>query len=228
MSLFSELKRRNVFKVGLAYLALGWAVIQAGSTLVPVLHLPEWTLSMVLWLGLAGLPFVLVFAWIYELTPDGLRRTGEVDAAQSIGALTSRRLDVVIIAMLGVAMLLFALDRFIPRPPDASPPVEAGHARDTNPDATADTDGRAHGALLQGATLTPEEKSIAVLPFVDMSPGKDQEYFSDGISEELLNLLAKIPELKVIARTSSFSFKGKDVAIAEIARQLNVAHVLEG
>ncbi len=209
MSLIAELKRRNVFRVSAAYLALGWIVTQVTTTVAPMLHLPAWVGPVVLWIGVIGFPFVVMFAWIYELTPEGLKRESEIDPSASITHHTARRLDFVIIALLVVAIGLFAFHEFRP-------------ARDT---------GVTLVARPTGGTASPAagvDRSVAVLPFVDMSAGKDQEYFADGISEELLNLLAKVPQLRVIARTSSFSFKGKEVDIAEIAKKLNVANVLEG
>ncbi len=210
MSLFAELKRRNVFRVAAAYLALGWIVTQVTSTVAPMLHLPDWIGPVVLWIGLIGFPFVLMFSWIYEITPEGIRKESEVDRTQSITHHTARRLDYVVIALLVVAIGLFAFHEFRPGGRDRVTVV----AR-PSPVAT------------QGSSSEPD-RSVAVLPFVDMSASKNQEYFADGISEELLNLLAKVPQLRVIARTSSFSFKGKEADIAEIAKKLNVANVLEG
>jgi TolB-like protein/tetratricopeptide (TPR) repeat protein len=209
MSLIAELKRRNVFRVSVAYLALGWIVTQVTSTVAPMLHLPPWIGPVVLWIGVIGFPFVVMFSWIYELTPEGLKRESEVDPAGSITHHTARRLDYVVIALLVAAIGLFAFREF--RPVADEPVTIVARTTPAAPPAVADID-----------------RSVAVLPFVDMSAGKDQEFFADGISEELLNLLAKVPQLRVIARTSSFSFKGKDVDIAEIARKLNVANVLEG
>jgi TolB-like protein len=212
--LIDELKRRNVFKAGAAYLALGWVVTQVTSTVAPLLHMPEWIGPVVVWIGVIGFPFVIMFSWIYELTPEGLKREREVDRSASITHVTSRRLDHIIIALLVLAIGLFAFDRFSPR--KAEPAAAAREA----PAAPA--------AAAPPATAAAGDNSIAVLPFVDMSQSKDQEYFSDGLSEELLNLLAQLPQLRVIARTSSFAFKGKEVGVTEIAKSLNVANVLEG
>lgn len=211
MSLIAELRRRNVFRVAAAYLALGWIVTQVTATVAPMLGLPPWVGPVVLWIGAIGFPFALLFAWIYELTPEGLKRESEIDRSESITHLTARRLDLVVIGLLVVAIGLFALREFRP--------VEQEQR-------TADASTEDAVAL---APATPgEDRSLAVLPFVDMSAARDQEYFADGISEEVLNLLAQVPQLRVIARTSSFSFKGKDVDIAEIAKKLNVTNVLEG
>ena len=227
VSLIAELKRRNVFKVSAAYLALSWAVIEISGTLVPALHLPEWTLSLLVWVALIGFPFVALFAWVFELTPDGLKRSNDVDRSESISTRTSRRLDYIIIAMLGVVTVMFALDRFYQREGETEVVAERVAPQAAEPSTPAVAN---EPAATQHAESLPApiEKSIAVLPFVDMSQAKDQEYFADGMSEELLNLLAKAPDLKVIARTSSFAFKGKEVPIADIAKMLGVAHVLEG
>ncbi len=218
-SLFAELRRRNVFKAAAAYLALGWVITQVTSTVAPALHLPDWIVPVVVWIGVIGFPFVIMFSWIYELTPEGLKRESEVDRSASITHITSRRLDYIGISLLVLAIGLFAFDRFVPRRVE---PAAASREVQTPAMPSASTPSAA------SAVPAASDNSIAVLPFVDMSQTKDQEYFSDGISEELLNLLAKIPQLQVTARTSSFAFKGEKIGIAEVARQLHVAHVLEG
>jgi TolB-like protein/Tfp pilus assembly protein PilF len=215
LSLIEELKRRNVFKAGAAYLALGWVVTQVTSTVAPLLHMPDWIGQVVVWIGVIGFPFVIMFSWIYELTPEGLKREREVDRSASITHITSRRLDYIIIGLLVLAIGLFAFDRFAPRKAEPAAAAREVPAASTTPDAAP-------------AAPVASDNSIAVLPFVDMSQAKDQEYFSDGLSEELLNLLAQVPQLRVIARTSSFAFKGKEVGVAEIAKTLSVANVLEG
>lgn len=212
MSFLAELKRRNVVRVGTAYVALGWVVVQVSETLVPLLKLPTWTTSLLVWIGAAGLPFVLVFSWAYELTPDGLRREAEVDRSASITNHTARRLDYIIIGLLALAIGLFAIDRFVRR--DTGSATQVAGAPAGNPAASA--------------RLPGTRKSIAVLPFVNMSDDKDNEFFGDGLAEELLNLLAKVPELRVAARTSSFHFKDKNPTIAEVAAALQVETVLEG
>jgi TolB-like protein/Tfp pilus assembly protein PilF len=216
LSFIAELKRRNVVRVGTAYLALGWVVVQVSQTAVPLLKLPEWTTSLLIWIGVAGLPFVLAFSWVYELTPSGLRREAEIDRGASITHHTARRLDYVIIGLLALAIGLFALDRFGRRESAPPAPVAAAPA------------GAPGGAANAAAESRPGHKSIAVLPFVNMSDDKENEFFGDGLAEELLNLLAKVPELRVAARTSSFHFKGKDPTIAQVASALQVETVLEG
>jgi TolB-like protein len=212
MPFLTELKRRNVFKVAGAYLALGWVVVQATATLAPALNLPASVLPLVTWIGVVGFPFAVVFAWAYELTPDGLKRESEVDRSQSITHVTSRRLDYIIIALLLVAMLMFAADRFIPR--------------ESTADSVTDV---APGALPQEAgTAANDRKSIAVLPFESLSSDVENEHFADGLHDELLTKLAKLHDLKVISRTSVMEYKDKTHNLREIGKALGVATILEG
>lgn len=206
-SFLGELRRRNVLRAGALYVAGVWALAQGIAQLGPSFGLPDWGTRWFVIAAIIGFPFWLAFAWFYEFTPEGLKRESEIDPSDSITHHTGKKLDFAIIGVLALAVVLLLTDRFVLR-----------HGVNEAVPATA------------AATIPDIEKdpSIAVLPLVDMSQGKDQEYFSDGISEELLNLLAKVPKLRVIARTSSFSFKGKDVDIADIARKLNVAALLEG
>ena len=216
MRLFDELKRRNVFKVGAAYLALAWAVVEVTGTVAPMFDLPPWIGRAVVWIGVAGLPFALLFAWVYELTPDGLRRSDEVAPAESVTDATGRKLQLAIAVLLAIAIAVFVLDRFVID--RARAPAAIAATAPASPPVTPATPRPAAAA----------RPSIAVLPFEDMSQARDQEYFADGLSEELLNLLAQLPQLRVIARTSSFSFKDKDADVATIAKSLGVDHVLEG
>ncbi len=212
MSLFQELRRRNVFKVGTAYLVLAWVVVQVTSAAVPALHLPEWINTAVFFFGAIGFPFALFFAWAFEITPDGLKKESEISAEESITAHTGRKLDFVIIAMLVLVAGYFIYEsRFKSRVAEIEEVSEQA-----NQQASAKTQAK------------PEGSSIAVLPFVNMSNDAANEYFSDGISEELLNVLAKIPNLHVTSRSSAFAFKGKDINISEVASKLGVMNVLEG
>ncbi len=215
MSLYNELKRRNVFKVTAAYIIVAWLLLQVSDTLVPALHLPEWFHSGVAFLLILGFPVALIFAWAFELTPEGLKKEKEVDRTQSITHFTGRKLDFTIIGLLLVAAGYLAFDKFVIDPDrDAEEIKTAVEAEQFKTE--------------EAVQSKSQVNSIAVLPFVNMSDDSGNEYFSDGLSEELLNLLVKIPQLQVAARTSSFSFKGKDVKIAQIARELNVSHILEG
>ena len=208
MSLFEELKRRNVVRVGLAYLVLGWLIAQVADLLFGTFGAPDWVMRAFMIVLLLGLPIALLFAWAFEVTPEGIKREADVDRSKSITSQTGRKLDRAIIALLVLAVAYFAVDKFVLR--DAAPAGENN--------VTAD-----------GATAADtSDHSIAVLPFVNMSDDEANEYFSDGLSEELLNVLAKNPELLVAARTSSFSLKGEKLSAIEVGERLNVAHVLEG
>jgi adenylate cyclase len=211
LSLFNELKRRNVFRVGIAYLMGAWLLAQIAELLLDTFNSPDWTMQFFVVVLIIGFPLALFFAWAFELTPEGLKREHEVDRSQSITQQTSRKLDFMIIGVLLVALGYFAYDKLVLTAERDAALVEATKQ-----------------AVSEQGDLADSEKSIAVLPFVNMSEDAGNEYFADGLSEELLNMLVKIPELRVAARTSSFSFKGKDLQISEIAHQLNVSHVLEG
>ena len=208
MSLIAELKRRNVIRMAGLYLVGAWLFVQVSGTLLPVFDAPAWVMKTLVGLLAACFIPALIFSWVFELTPEGIKRDATVASAQSIAPQTARRMDRMIIVVLGLALLYFAVDKFVLAP-----------RRE-----------QAQGAVAARTTQlrTTDDNSIAVLPFLDMSQAKDQEYFSDGLSEELLNQLAQLPQLRVIARTSSFSFKGKEIGVADIARILKVAHVLEG
>jgi TolB-like protein/Tfp pilus assembly protein PilF len=216
MKLFAELKRRNVIRMGGLYLVGAWLLIQIAETLLPAFDVPGWVLrAIIIVLALGFLP-ALVFSWVYELTPEGLKRDAEVDPARSIAPQTAQRMDRLILAGLAAVIVVVAADRFWPR----------ANAPDETPAVGSTTSAPAETAVQQAPDVI--NRSIAVLPFVNMSADPEQEYFSDGLSEEILNLLAQIRELKVSGRTSSFSFKGKDTPIPEIGQLLGVAHVLEG
>jgi len=238
MSLFEELKRRNIFRMAGLYVVGAWLITQVAGTVLPMFGAPDWIgRSIVVLLAIGFVP-TLLFSWIYELTPEGLKRESEIDRSASITSVTGRRIDRSITALLILALGYFAIDKFLLAPGRnareiASAVDQASVASAAKGTASsASTASTAIGAA--GTTGDPsipsieQDPSIAVLPLQDLSQGKDQEYFSDGITEELLDLLAKVPKLRVIARTSSFSYKGKDTPIAEIARALHVAAVLEG
>lgn len=169
MSVLEELKRRNVFKVGLAYAIAAWLLVQVVVSIEAPLRLPDWTDTLVILLLIIGFPAALILSWLFDVTPEGIKRTASTKNREN----------------------------------------STSAAGSSSP-----------------ATLSPG-KSVAVLPFTNMSSDPEQEYFSDGISEELLNLLCCVPDLKVIARTSSFSYKGKAVPITQISRELNVDQILE-
>ncbi len=206
-SLFTELKRRNVIRVGFAYIIAAWLLLQVADVVINNIEAPAWVFQAILLIVVLGFALALIFAWAYELTPEGLKKEKDVDRSESITHVTGRKLDFAIIGVLVLALAYFAYDKF----------------------AVGDSDDAASVAQSDEITETEiPELSIAVLPFVNMSSDPEQEFFSDGISEELLNMLAKFPGLRVAARTSSFQFKGQNQDISKIADTLNVAHVLEG
>ena len=200
MSLIQELKRRNVIRVAVAYSVIGWVLAQVAEFAFENFGAPDWVLKSVVVILLLGLPIAIVFAWAFEMTPEGIKREKEVDRSQSITPQTGKKLDRVIIGVLAVALAWFAWDKF-------------GGPTESDPTA---------------ASTSVSDKSVAVLPFVAMSSGPDDEFFADGMTEEILNSLAQLPELLVTARTSAFSFKGKDIPIQQIAETLGVQHVVEG
>ena len=212
MSFFSELKRRNVIRVATAYVVASWLIIQVIETIFPAFGFGDDAIRLVITvLGIAFIP-ALVFSWVFEITPAGLAKEVHVDKEQSITRFTGKRLDRAIMVLLALAVGYFAFDKFVIDPKRDARLVEK-------------TTQQVRSEAQDEALVSP---SIAVLPFVNMSDDASNEYFSDGLSEELLNLLAKIPELKVASRSSAFSYKGKDFKISEVGSDLNVAHVLEG
>ena len=196
MHLLSELRRRNVFRVASGYAVFGWLLIEIADTIFPYLNMPEWTVTLVIVLLLAGLPLVLIVSWIFDLTPDGLVRTAEVSADSDQQVIRGRELDFIIIVVLMLLLGLLLWDKFNPQ---RSP--------------------------FSALAATP---SIAILPFADLSEQSDQAYFADGLSEEILNLLAHIDALQVTARTSSFAVRDKGMTVPEIGAMLGVSYLLEG
>jgi TolB-like protein len=212
---FDELKRRNVVRVGIAYLVVGWIVFQIGEVMFPTFGTPPWVFKTIILVIAVGFPFALIFAWAFEITPEGVKKTRDVNVAASVTAATGRKLDFMIIAALVVALGYFIWERQVP--------IDAPAHR---PDSVAE-----HVAAIESGETVEEEapkRSIAVIPFVNMSSDKEQEWFADGLTEEILNSLARTPDLLVAARTSSFTFKGSKEDIPTIAKALGVEHILEG
>ena len=204
-NLFTELKRRNVIRVAGLYLVGAWLLIQVASTMLPAFAAPGWVLrAIIITLGVGFIP-TLIFSWAFELTPQGLKREQEVQPNESITPQTGHRIDRVIIAVLVLALAYFCFDKFVLGPRREATLVS--HRADEQKSAA---------------------NSVAVLAFDNLSDDKGSEYFSDGISEELLTVLQKIPGLHVAARTSAFSFKGKNVTAQEIGQKLGVLHLVEG
>ncbi len=205
--------RRNVVRVGVVYLIAAWLLAQVADLMLESFHAPDWVIQAILVVLIIGFPLALIFAWAFELTPEGLKKEKDVDRSQSITPQTGRKLDRSIIAILVVALAYFVWQST----EKGSQPASSG----TQPTSEQTMDGDKRPAVAKA-------KSIAVLPFVNMSSDPEQEYFSDGISEEILNALAKVKELKVAGRTSSFAFKGHNEDLRQIGETLGVSHILEG
>jgi len=206
MSFIGELKRRNVIRVAILYFVSSWLLLQLTDVLSSLLPVPDWTGSLVFLLLLVGLAPALIFAWVYEMTPEGLKREKDIDRSHSITSHTARKINAVIAVLLVLAIVGMIADRLIPETVITETTVEPASASGDGIDAA----------------------SIAVLPFADMSEGGDQQYFTDGLTEELLNMLVRIDGLSVASRTSAFAYRGSSLGIPEIATELGVAHVLEG
>lgn len=216
MIVFKELKRRNVFKVATAYLITAWLIIQIVAVLEPHMNLPEWIVPVIIVFLVVGFPIACLFAWAFELTPEGIKRSKEVVVDDSITTITGRKLDFGIIAAMAIAVVFLTYEAYF------SEDISTDNIAEISSPEKKSNEQTSNNSLPQQVT------SIAVLPFVNMSNDPEQEYFSDGLSEELLNVLARIKQLKVAARTSSFFFKNKNMDIKEIAKKLDVEHVLEG
>jgi adenylate cyclase len=210
MSFFAELKRRNVIRVATAYVVAAWLIVQVVETIFPAFGFGSGAVRIAVIVLVIALIPVLVLSWVFEITPEGLRR--ETGLASEGARHSARRLDRFILVLLALALGYFAFDKFVLDP-----------ARDRQEIEAARQEGRAEAVVERYG-----DSSIAVLPFANLSADPEQEYFSDGITEEILNLLARVPGLRVISRTSAFSFKGRNVKVGDIARELNVRYVLEG
>ena len=214
MSLFEELKRRNVFRVGIAYAISAWVLMQVVDLVLENITAPGWIMQIFMLALAIGFPIALIFAWAFEMTPEGIKKEKDVDRSSSIASKTGRKLDrsIIVVLVLAVVFLLYK--------------------QINQTSLIAPRAGVNQSALATEASNASEAESgpvtIAVLPFVNMSSDPEQEYFSDGITEEILNRLAKIRELQVAARTSAFSFKGQNQDIRQIGEMLGVGTILEG
>ena len=205
MSFFSELKRRQVLRTTAAYVAAAWLLVQVADTVFEAFELGEEAVRLVIIVLALGLIPVIILSWVFQLTPEGLQRDSGDSAAD---APVGRNVDRIIIVLLAAGVTFFAFDKFV-----LDPQRDEEIAEQARTEAFVESYG---------------DKSIAVLAFADLSADGENEYFSDGIAEEMINLLAKIPELRVISRSSAFSYKGRDLSIPQIAEELNVTYVLEG
>lgn len=202
MGFFRELKRRNVYKVAVAYAAVGWLVIQVATSTFPVLQIPAWAMRLVVVLVLLGFPIALILAWAFELTPDGIQRTADGSAPKARATRWGGWIVLVTVAVIGAGWLFFGL----PLPFNLRERLQSGTRQ-------------------QGRAML---KSIAVLPFASLSEDKANTYFAEGIQDEILTRLAQIRDLQVISRTSTLRYKSAPDNLQEIAKQLGVAHILEG
>src|SRR5437764_1443563 len=208
-SFFSELKRRNVYKVAVAYAVVGWLVIQIATSTFPVLEIPNWAIKLVIALVLLGLPIALVIAWAFEMTPEGLKRTEDIRPDEKIPQWSRRKFAgfILVVVICAAALLVFKL---------------VGTAR------WAVRSDRLEDGRRSAASLPAPAKSIAVLPFENLSDDKSNAYFADGIQDEILTKLASIADLKVISRTSTAKYKSKPENLKTISQELGVATLLEG
>lgn len=214
-SLYKELTRRNVFKVVLGYIILGWAVLQVADILVPAFNLPDWTITFLVIIGLLGVPFVIFFAWAFEITPDGIKRDHDVNPEDSISHLTGHKIDYTVKGLLIVALGFFAFDKFV-----LDPSRDAELVQITTDSVNAQNE--------ESAKAVFSDNSIAVLPFANRSNIEDDLYFTDGIHDDILTQLAKVKDMKVVSRTSVMKFRSTDKTIPEIGRELGVTTILEG
>jgi TolB-like protein len=212
LTLFNELKRRNVFRVGAAYVVAAWLLIQVVETIFPLFGFDETPARIVVIVLAIGLVPSMIFAWVFELTPEGVKKEKDIDRSQLDTPQSNQKLNRMIMVVLALALGYFTFDKFVLDPAEDVQIAESAHQ-----------EGRS-------AALTESlgDKSIAVIPFVNISDDPGNEFFCDGLTEEILTLLAKIPELKVIGRTSSHSFKGINEDLREIGRKLGVKTLLEG
>jgi TolB-like protein len=217
MSFLQELRRRNVVRVGIAYALMGWLLLQAADFVLDLIDAPNWVIQVFVLMVVIGLPIALFLAWAFEITPEGVKRESEIDRSQSITGKTGRKLDFAIIGFLALIIILMVAERVFFAGESTSQPASIAAQTSQPP-------------LESPVTQTQEvvNKSIAVLPFADLSQAQDQRWFADGLAEEILNALVKAPDLSVTARTSSFQFRDTKLSIEQIARELGVAHVLEG
>jgi TolB-like protein/Flp pilus assembly protein TadD len=226
MSFWGELRRRNVFKVGAAYAIVAWLLVQIATNAFPALQLPAWTTTFVTALLLLGFPIALLLAWAYEVTPEGIKRTKQVPLAESITHLTGQRLNYIVTGLLVLGVGFIVVDNYLLPKAATETAVEP---------AAATTPGQTSAAVAPTATSAAEAparqvlpNSVAVLPFANLSPNPDDDYFAAGIHEEILNYLVKLRSLNVIARTSMIRYVNTDKSIQEIANELNVETVMEG
>ena len=215
MTLIAELKRRNVIRMAGLYLVGAWLLTQVAGTVLPMFGAPAWLPRTVVILLALGFVPALVFSWVFEMTPEGIKRDADVSPEKSFASHTAQRMNRLIVATLVLAVIYFCVDKFVLAP-----------RRDAV--LVASTTQVAEAQATTKASQKARDNSIAVLPFVNMSADAGNQYFSDGISEELLNVLVRVDGLSVASRTSSFAYRDKSISSLAIARELGVDHLLEG
>jgi TolB-like protein len=225
LSFFDELKRRNVFRVGIAYGVAAWVLLQVVDLVLDNVEAPDWVMDVFMLVVVLGFVVSIIIAWAYEITPEGIKREQDVDRSQSITGDTAHKLDRIIIGFLAGAVVLLLTDRFFSSPEMGSEPFSQSTAEQTE---NGINEKRDPTPAVLDPVIETSSKSIAVLPFANMSEDAGNEFFADGISEEILNALAKVKELKVAGRTSAFAFKGQNQDLREIGEALGVNHILEG
>jgi len=221
MSFFDELKRRNVIRVGIAYVIVAWLILQFADVVLNNIEAPHWVFQAIMLVLGIGLPLALFFAWAFEMTPEGIKKEKDIKRSESITNVTGQKLNYTIIGLLVLALGYFIWE-------SRSHPERGSEPFSQESPVQISKVGDEKRELTPVAHITKLEPSIAVLPFVNMSADPEQEYFSDGISEEILNVLVRVKGLKVASRTSSFTYKGENLDIPEIARQLKVGNIVEG
>jgi TolB-like protein len=200
MALIAELKRRNVFRVGVAYAIVAWLLVEVASVVLPTFEAPGWVMKVVTFLVILGFPLALILAWAFELTPEGIKRETAIDSDEPVTRKTGRKLDFAIIGLLAIALIFVVVDNYVLDAESEEPPGGA----------------------------PPSIRSLAVLPLENLSGEKDQEYFTVGMTEAVISQLAKIASLSVVSRTSVMQYTGARMPMGEIASKLGVDAVIEG
>jgi len=227
-SFIEELKTRKVFRAAAAYLLVAWLLLQVADVVVPALRLPDWTLTLILVLIALGFPLAVVLAWIYDLTPQGIRRQSSVAPTEEDGTSSRRRLDRGLVVLIGIAVAVLVVDRFLLQDvPTDSKSESVGGSGIVEQEAAAAPD----ASLLPARTRQPleiERNSIAVMPFQNLSGDPEQEFFSDGMTHDLITDLSRISGLLVVASSSVFTYKDRVPRPQQVAAELGVRFILEG
>ena len=222
MSLFNELKRRNVFKVGVAYAVTAWILLQLVDVVGDILALPEWAPRFILLLLVIGIVPAVIFAWAFELTPEGVKREKDVDRSQSIAPQTGKKLNNAILGLMALAIVYLLFDKFSEDGETGSKPVSQ-----PSTESAAGVEEKTTPAPTETEPVISKQ-SIAVLPFDNRSNREEDQFFTDGIHDDLLTTIARIGSMKVISRTSVMEYRGTTKKLPEIAKELGVANILEG